>query len=240
MPNQPTVQAVKFDSIKHNRPKNFALSWQGLSALLQISVPNADKTQRELWSPVIYYPDTTRGNRNVQFVTCLVVDMDGEAFDHARLDGLEYLAYTTWSHTPDDQHWHLVLPLAHPVPAELWYDVWTSLHEKINVVGDPQTKDPARIFYRPQHKPLTTPDIKIGCGSFLDPDVSPDFRATRQTFINPKSDGPRRKPAKFYWQSEAWWNEDIDMSEFDGLSKQQILLKMADELREIRKSLGYY
>ena len=123
MPAKTMIRAVKFRHVKDNEPRNFAISWDGLSALLQVSVANDDKTRRELWSPVVYYPDTTRGNRNVQFVTCLVVDMDGEAFDHARLDGLEYLAYTTWSHTPENQHWHLVLPLKYPVPADRWHEV---------------------------------------------------------------------------------------------------------------------
>ena len=231
------VSAVKFDNVKSNRPKTFAISWQGLSGLLQISVPNADKTQRELWSPVVYHEGTTRGNTNVEYVTCLVVDMDGEAFDHAKLDGLEYLAYTTWSHTADDQHWHLVLPLAEPVPADCWYEVWTRLHERINVVGDPQTKDPARIFYRPQHKPLTTPDIKIGFGKFLDPELH-DVIGGR-TFRAPMPRTQRTEKTDRYWKSEAWWNEPVDVSRFEGLSEKQIALKLLDELREVRKTLTF-
>ena len=44
-------------------------------------------------------------------------------------------------------HYHLVLPLAEKVPASLWRVVWQELHDRIGLVGDPQTKDPARIFY---------------------------------------------------------------------------------------------
>jgi len=233
------IHAVKFHDVKCNQPKNFAISWNGLSALLQLSEANSDKTQRELWSPVIYYPGTTRGNRNVQYVTCLVVDMDGEAFDHAKLDGLEYLAYTTWSHTEQDQHWHLVLPLAYPVPGERWSEVWTNLHERINVVGDPQTKDPARIFYRPQHKPLTTPDIKIGYGQFIDPQLGELFVprpvTNRQRFRNPRE---VRNTSKQYWQDEAWWREPQDLSRFVGLTQQQIAVKLLEELRDLRKTVA--
>jgi len=231
MPTTTTVNAVKFHDIKSNQPRNFAISWNGLSALLTISVPNSDKTQRELWSPVTYLPNTTRGNRNVDQVTCLVVDMDGEAFDHAKLDGLEYLAYTTWSHTDNDQHWHLVLPLAYPVPAYRWHEVWTRLHERINVVGDPQTKDPARIFYRPQHKPLATPRLKMQSGAFIDPQLDERFVAQRRP--NPRAYQSRKKR---YWEDEAWWNEPQDLSRFDGLTQSEIAGRLLVEFRDLRKS----
>ena len=234
MPRQ-MIHAVKFRHIKDNEPHKFAISWNGLSALLQISVANENKTRRELWSPVTYLPNTTRGNRNVDQVTCLVVDMDGEAFDHARLDGLEYLAYTTWSHTPENQHWHLVLPLKYPVPADRWHEVWTHLHERINVVGDPQTKDPARIFYRPQHKPLTTPDIKIGFGEYLDPQVPERFVANAVRRPNPRATQTRNY-RNDHQRPESWWNEPQDLSRFDGLTKPQIAALLLAEFRELRKS----
>jgi len=235
MPATTTVNAVKFHDIKSNQPRNFAISWNGLSALLTISVPNSDKTQRELWSPVTYFPNTTRGNRNVDQVTCLVVDMDGEAFDHAKLDGLEYLAYTTWSHTDDDQHWHLVLPLAYPVPAYRWHEVWTRLHERINVVGDPQTKDPARIFYRPQHKPLATPRLKMQSGEFIDPQLEERFVANAVRRPNPRAYQSKKK---HYWQDESWWNQPQDLSRFNGMTKPQIASALLAEFRELRKSIS--
>jgi hypothetical protein len=148
---------------------------------------------------------------------------------------LEYLAYTTWSHTPEDQHWHLVLPLAYPVPADRWHEVWTHLHERINVVGDPQTKDPARIFYRPQHKPLTTPDIKIGFGEFIDPDLEAIFVPRPRIAPNPKS-AEIRQSTNSHWRPESWWNEPQDLSRFAGLTQSQIAAKLLDEFRELRKS----
>ncbi|NBW21773.1 MAG: hypothetical protein EBR82_78845 [Caulobacteraceae bacterium] len=235
MPTKTMIHAVKFRDVKSNQPQKFAISWQGLSSLLQISEARSDKTQRELWSPVTYLHGTTRGNCNVEYVTCLVVDMDGEAFDHARLDGLEYVAYTTWSHTPEDQHWHLVLPLAYPVPADRWHEVWTRLHERINVVGDPQTKDPARIFYRPQHKPLTIPDIKIGFGEFIDPQLEERFIARPVVRRNLRTTETKKKR---YWEDEAWWNEPQDLSRFNGMTKPQIAAVLRTEFAELRKTLN--
>ena len=224
------IKAIKFDDIKTIQPKQFAISWLGLEASLTHSVENADKTKRDLWSPVEYYHLSTRGNRNVKNVTCLVVDMDGESFDYAKLDGLEYLAYTTWSHQPGDEHWHLVLPLAKPVPGHIWSEVWVQLLEQINVAGDPQTKDPARIFYRPQHRPGVVPGFKRQHGAWLDPGDISVFRAK-----NPRTSSKSVRTTKSvegginYWD-DAWWNEPADLSRFDGMTPTQIHSKLWDEL----------
>jgi hypothetical protein len=235
------VRAVRFDFTKAVVPKPFAGSWVQLFARLCVSKESYRKDRRALWSPVIYTPGTTRGNRNVEAVTCLVVDMDGEAFDHARLDGLEWMAYTTWSHRPNDQHWHLVLPLKHPVPADRWGEVWTRLHERINVVGDPATKDPARIFYLPQYERGRIPERKIGQGEFLDAELGELFVAPRFTVAAtmPKAAQSRPRKAQHYWQNESWWNEPQDLSRFDGMTRQQVAVALRGEFAELRKSLSF-
>lgn len=229
------ICAVKFDDLKTIHPKQFAISWLGLESLLTISIENADKTKRDLWSPVEYYHLSTRGNRNVKNVTCLVVDMDGESFDYAKLDGLEYLAYTTWSHQPDDEHWHLVLPLARPVPGHIWSEVWVQLLERINVAGDPQTKDPARIFYRPQHRPGIVPGFKRQHGAWLDPGDISVFAGRR---FHPSPRTMTSSPRHRYWD-EAWWNEPQDLSRFNGMTTQQIAIKLRAEFADLRKSLSH-
>jgi hypothetical protein len=233
---QPTddVRAVRFDFLKAVVPREFAGSWTQLFCRLSITRETTRKDRRALWSPVIYAPNTTRGNRNVLAVTCLVVDMDGEALDHARLDGLEHIAYTTWSHTTDDPHWHLVLPLKHPVPAHRWEEVWTSLHERINVVGDPATKDPARIFYLPQHRPGVVAERRWGRGEMLDPRLDERFVAPR--FVAAPMPRTVQSRRKHYWQDEAWWNEPQDLTRFDGLTKPEIAAGLLAEFRELRKS----
>lgn len=229
------IKAVKFDNVKTIQPKPFAISWLGLESSLTISEENADKTNRDLWSPVEYYHLSTRGNRNVKNVTCLVVDMDSESFDYAKLDGLEYLAYTTWSHQPDDEHWHLVLPLAKPVPGHLWSEVWIRLLEQINIAGDPQTKDPARIFYRPQHRPGIKPGFKRQHGAFLDPgDVS--LFQPRKFYPSPRA--AQSSARHRYWE-EAWWNEPQDLSRFSGMTSEQVAVKLRAEFADLRKQLSH-
>jgi len=234
------VRAVRFDYVKSVVPKPFAGSWVQLWSRLCIRKETLRKDQRALWSPVIYASGTTRSNRNVEAVTCLVVDMDGESFDYARLDGLEWFAYTTWSHRPNDEHWHLVLPLKDPVPAHRWAEVWTRLHERINVVGDPATKDPARIFYLPQH-PVGRFDWssrKYGHGEFLDAGLGELFVPPRLHVARMPRTVKSHNQAKYYWQDEAWWNEPQDLSRFAGMTQQQVAVALRSEFADLRKSLS--
>lgn len=231
-----TVRAVRFDYVKAVVPKPLAESWVQLFCRLSIRKETRRKDQRALWSPVIYKPGTNRANRNVEAVTCLVVDMDGEAFDHARLDGLEYMAYTTWSHRPGDEHWHLVLPLKDPVPADRWSEVWTALHERINVVGDPATKDPARIFYLPQYQMGRAPDRRFGRGEMLDAELDEVFVAPRFAVRPSPKAAESRRSSNEHSRPESWWNEPQDLSRFEGLTQPQVAAKLLGEFRELRKS----
>ncbi len=238
------IRAVRFDYVKSVIPKPLATSWEQLSTLLMVSKENKQKDRRALWSPVIYTPGTTRGNANVAAVTCLVVDMDGEAFDHARLDGLEYHAYTTWSHRPNDPHWHLVLPLSKPVAAAQWAHVWARLHEKVNIVGDPATKDPARIFYLPQHASGMFPARLIQHGQRLDPEILDDFDLP-STFEAPSieqvkarhGNTKRVKVAMPDAVNPSWWTTPSPDSRYEGLTEQEALEKFSERWQEMRKVL---
>jgi hypothetical protein len=153
---------------------------------------------------------------------------------------LEWFAYTTWSHRPNDEHWHLVLPLKDPVPAHRWAEVWTRLHERINVVGDPATKDPARIFYLPQH-PVGRFDWssrKYGHGEFLDAGLGELFVPPRLHVARMPRTVESHSQAKYYWQDEAWWNEPQDLSRFAGMTQQQVAVALRSEFADLRKSLS--
>ena len=238
------IRAVRFDYVKSVIPKPLATSWEQLSTLLMVSKENKQKDRRALWSPVIYTPGTTRGNANVAAVTCLVVDMDGEAFDHARLDGLEYHAYTTWSHRPNDPHWHLVLPLSKPVAAAQWAHVWARLHEKVNIVGDPATKDPARIFYLPQHAQGMFPARLIQHGQRLDPEVFDDFDLP-STFEAPSieqvkarhGNTKRVKSTVPDAVNPSWWTTPSPDNPYEGLSEQEAFERFSERWQEMRKVL---
>jgi hypothetical protein len=231
--------AVLFNSVKSVHPRRVASDWVGLKELLSFHEENAEKASGALWSPVEYDLCTTRGNRNVRFVEALVVDMDGEAFDEARLDGLEWFAYSTYSHRLDDPHYHLVLPLAERVPASLWRVVWAELHDRIGLVGDPQTKDPARIFYLPQHAPDQPFEFHEGHGVLLDSSFRLDVEVASNP-VSPRSKQvrqPRARRAGAEMMSEAWWNAPVDISRWDGLSGKALYSAMLDEFVAVRNGL---
>ena len=232
--------AVLFKNVKSIYPKPLASSWVQLKELLSFHEENPVKQAGALWSPVEYDLGTTRGNRNVRFVEALVVDMDSEAFDNARLDGLEWFAYSTYSHRLDDPHYHLVLPLAEKVPASLWRVVWAELHDRIGLVGDPQTKDPARIFYLPQHAPDAIFEFHEGHGALLDSSFTLDVQVASNP-VSPRAKQvrqPRQRRAGAEVLDEAWWNAPVDISRWDGLSGKALYSAMLDEFVALRNGLS--
>ena len=232
--------AVLFKNVKSIYPKPLASSWDDLKELLSFHGENPVKQAGSLWSPVEYDAGTTRGNRNVRFVEALVVDMDSEAFDNAQLDGLEWFAYSTYSHRLDDPHYHLVLPLAEKVPASLWRVVWSELHDRIGLVGDPQTKDPARIFYLPQHAPDQPFEFHEGHGAFLDTDFRLDVEPVTNS-VSPRSKQvrqPRTKQVRDDVYSESWWNAPVDISRWDGMSEKELFTAALDEFMALRNGVS--
>jgi putative DNA primase/helicase len=166
--------------------------------------------------------------------------MDSEAFDDARLDGLEWFAYSTYSHRLDDPHYHLVLPLAEKVPASLWRVVWEELHQRIGLVGDPQTKDPARIFYLPQHAPDAIFEFHEGHGALLDSSFTLDAEVAPNPVL-PRAKQvrqPRARRAGSEVLDEDWWNAPVDISRWDGLSGKALYSAMLDEFVALRNGLS--
>ena len=62
------------------------------------------------WSPTAYPADAKRSNAGVEAITLAAFDFDQVPPDWRLLDGLEYVASTTYSHTAEDPHWRVVLP----------------------------------------------------------------------------------------------------------------------------------
>ena len=163
--------AVRVPSVKSVHVHEFAEDWSQLRTRLLQHVERADKFAGDLYSPVTYAEGAKRGNAGVLQVNALVIDLDGEALDVAlpNIADLEFVAYTTFSHKADDPHWHLVLPLASPVPACDWSAVWHGAHQQIGLGGDIKTKDVARIFFLPQHAPDSVHQTLVNSGDWFVP-----------------------------------------------------------------------
>lgn len=111
-------------------------------------LPPARSGPGDDWDPWAW-----RKRSEVEALTCLVLDVD----DGGSLDRLVELGgehwhwgYTTWSHTPGHPKARVVFPLAEPVPAEQWPEVWQCAARWARAYGvqaDEACKDLARVYF---------------------------------------------------------------------------------------------
>lgn len=229
--------AVKFASVRSVHPVPFADSWQELRTELLYHYESESKMDRELYSPVTYAPNTTRSSFNVESVWALVCDLDGESYEQVcdSVSMFEHVAYTTWSHSFDDPHFHIVFPLSVPVPGFEWRDVWISLHEFLGIKGDPATKDPSRIYFLPQHAPSAPFQVIANEGELLDPTLhlGKSFRPRRRK----SSPHPTRVHVPNITDPR-WWDQPVDLSQYDGMTQSEIHRDMQREWAELRKRMS--
>lgn len=233
-------EVVGFPSVKSVWPKTIATGWMDFAAMLHNHQERAQKSDGSLYSPVTYLDHKTRGNRNVSHIWALVADLDGEAFENSDIGSYIHCAYTTWSHRQDNPHWHVVIPFEQAVPVQNWDEVWHETHHRLGLKGDPATKDPARIFYLPQHESGQEFKVHHSGWRFLDPTIT-DIAAPTRTFNTPNirsTRQPRSGKAMRCVQDPAWWNAPVDLSQYDGMTQGEIHADMKHEWAELRKRMA--
>jgi hypothetical protein len=235
------MYAVKWWSVKDNKPKPYADSWADFVALLSKHAEREDKYKGHLYSPVTYVENGYRGNKNVIAINAFVADLDGESLNNTldKLQGFEYIAYTTHSHKEDDQHWHIVIPFDEAVPSHQWYSVWKQMHTFLEIVGDPQTCDPARIFFAPQHAPNSDFHTIRGNGEIMQ---APEFRYTDRPPVT-ITKRENNKPELDYWACTCTLSKrckkceiefkDLDLSRYNGMSQKEIRHDIRREFLEL-------
>jgi len=232
-------EVVGFPSVKSVYPKTIAESWMQFASMLGKHEEHEKKSDGSLYSPVTYREYTTRGNANVTEIHALVADLDGEAFENCDIGSYIHFAYTTWSHREDNPHWHVVIPFEQAVPVDNWEEVWHETHQRLGLKGDPATKDPARIFYLPQHE-AGQPFRKHHSGwRFIDPTIT-DIAAPTRTF-NSRNIRSTRQTRSGKWarivQDPKWWDAPVDLSQYDGMTQSEIHRDMQREWAELRKRM---
>jgi len=118
------------------------------------------KTELRIWSPTLYPPGARRGADHVVHLSCVVLDYDeGASIDEAsdRWSEVFHIVHSTWSYTPERPRFRLVLPLAHPVPAEHWEPVWSWASARAGGCNDPALKSPASTYALPATPSVRTP-----------------------------------------------------------------------------------
>jgi hypothetical protein len=161
-----------FESKDDNKPAHHEMRWQVFARRLcrYDERPNKDGLA---WSPVTYLPDTTRGKANVDAVHALVLDVDHAPLPLDLLEEREYVAHTTFQHTPEAPRWRVVLPLERSVSGADWPGFWLRANAFFGGCVDPATKDSSRIFYLPSCPPGAQHEVKQQHGALLDPDELP-------------------------------------------------------------------
>ena len=155
--------AVVYPSLFNTRPDATIDSWAELVGMLSNHRENADKERAAMWSPVSLVDGGTRRNAAVGTVNALVLDVDGGtayADIRPRLNGHDWIAYSTHSHRPDSERFHVVVRLSEPVKGEDWaarYDVIRGAFG----VGD-VLRAPCHSYFVPQHRPGAEWFIEVG------------------------------------------------------------------------------
>ncbi len=146
------------------------------------------KLQLPAWSPAIFKPQRARGKKNVVAVSLLVLDYDEgitipEA--HELWSRWPHLIHTSWSHTPETHKFRVVLPLASPMPAELWERTWLWAHRHDGGRSDEKCKDASRMYF---------------CPALRHP-YSPHYRQIYAPMrLSPLPKPPRPRPASRLWR----------------------------------------
>lgn len=136
-------------------------TWEKFENLLyQLSKKEGQKggsNSSPLISPANYQRDSTRSNKNVVLWgswCCVDVDdypiMGSVAHTLQSICGdYRFVCYSTASSTPTNPKFRLVFPLTEPLMKKDIPHFWHALNEKLENLGDKQTKDLSRMYYVP-------------------------------------------------------------------------------------------
>jgi hypothetical protein len=69
----------------------------------------------------------------------------------------------------------VVIPLAWPVAAKRWRDVWQRARAALCPEADPSCKDPSRLYYLPSHPRDAACESTVHAGPLLDPATLPEL-----------------------------------------------------------------
>ena len=107
----------------------------------------------EYFVPAHFGGDGRRVADNIESLSGFVLDFDsgqttGDTIE-AKLAGTAYLAYTSYSHRPDDQRWRVFVPYAHPLPRVQHGPVFEHFKALFEGDLDENCRKPGQLYYTP-------------------------------------------------------------------------------------------
>lgn len=159
----------RFNGKNDNTPKPIRRDWNGVCELLKRRSIR-ERKDGPLFSGASYPEGATRANENVSFVSLAILDFDGGAtLDEIQAgvsnlnngQGAAAFIYSTFSHDPQNSalKYRLVLPLASPVGASDWPEVWRRLSRHFGERCDRSRKDAAGMHYLPSGPTARAGDV---------------------------------------------------------------------------------
>lgn len=120
-----------------------------------------------LISPALFEEGTTRSNRSVSYWgSWCAVDVDDHDFTNDvdvlreklidQYNDLDFVCYSTAGSRDDLLKFRLVFRLDEPIEQDRIKPFWFALNTELGEIGDPQTKDLARMYYVPARYPNAT------------------------------------------------------------------------------------
>lgn len=117
-----------------------------------------------LISPAVFKDGTTRANRNTEYWgSWCAIDIDDHDLPndveklkealHARFGEYNYVVYNTASSREDHLKFRLVFELDERIEHDRIKACWYAINQWVEELGDPQTKDMARMYYVPARYP---------------------------------------------------------------------------------------
>ncbi|GEM_PF-1557119 len=123
-------------------------------------------------------PGTRRG-KDIALMNGFVGDIDSGKISkeelQAKLNGLEYLAYSSYSHSPTTPMWRFILLYATPVSVAVHEQAYAFLQQMFDGQLDHRCKTPAQLWYTPGCPPDAGPYFEFftGTGDLFDPTSVP-------------------------------------------------------------------
>lgn len=151
-----------------------------------------------------YLLGTLRGTRRLKTTieqrTGITLDVDYAPQDFVdRLETLlpsAFLAHTTYSSTPENPRWRVIVPVSRPLLPDEYYMVAESLMELLGRdFFDPGSSQPERYMFRPGAKTKAHYQYRASCGTQLD--VEPILEDFEEDLSDKATPHPRNKRDPF-------------------------------------------
>lgn len=190
-----------FPSVTGTEPTQEELTWPAFVRRVSTFTERWSKGGRG-FSTAQYKPETTRSNDGIEYLSAAVLEVDHAEPMWELLDGLEYFAFTSFSHhteqdkcdgKPECPHWRITLPTSRTITPEEWTEFRARLRYWICPNADEGAKDLSRFNYLPHHKPGAPHATRHGKGRLLDPgSLKPVPEVVQQPAAPKRAPAPRK------------------------------------------------